>query len=296
MKMKVQQRQVSSCVDPKTKVRFDSFRSWFESQDQGKLLNGMAKRLNRRYPMEDFDHCLSMVGLCVAQWLNEGNLDERIKQHGDVNISLLLEWVRLRHLNEVYSRGKEPILRNEGARTNSERSSTWRDGNKHGMAEESLQSAGWEVAIADSDDDGFFEFEVVCRNANPEEATVYHREVVDVETAHRVIIESLYPGASSRYTSVLNILSKGGDRVTISESEKCSVVRAGHLACRVRGAIKRTIEASDRILGSIKEEPWSTCEDVAKELGMDRKDVEATIAYLTYKGELVSRNGGYKVV
>jgi len=293
--MKSKQHQVSSCVSPKTKARPDSFRSWYEAQDQNKLLNGMAKRLNRRYPMEDFDHCLSMVGMCIAQWLKEGNLDERVKQHGDVNISLLLEWIRLRHLNEVYSRGKEPVLRNGGARTNSERSSTWRDGNKYGMAEESIQSAGWEVAIADSDDDGSFDFEVICRKANPEEATVYHRETLDVEKAHRAIIESLYPGASTRYVSVLNILNKGGDRVTISESEKCSVVRAGHLACRVRGAIKRTVEISDMVLKSIKDEPWSTCEDVAEELGMDRKEVEATIAYLTNKGELVSRNGGYKV-
>jgi hypothetical protein len=274
----------------------ESFRDWYEAQDQNKLITDLAKALKRRYPVENYDECVSMVGICLARWLAEGTLDRKIAERGDMSISLLLEWIRLRHLNEVYSRGKEPILRNGGARTNSERSSTWRDGNKHGMAEESTQSAGWEVAVASGDDEDSFEFEVICRNSDPEEATVYHRETLDVGKAHKAIIEALYPGASARYVSVLKILSEGGDRVTISESEKCSVVRAGHLACRVRGAIKRTVEISGKVRQFIKDEPWSTCKDIAEELGMDRKEVDATVAYLTHKGELVSRNGGYKVV
>jgi hypothetical protein len=275
------------------KVR--SFRDWFESQNQHKLLTGMAKSLQRRYPMEEFDECLSMVGMCVAYWLNEGNLDAKIEEKGDMSVTLLNGWIRRRHLNEIHSRGTEPLFRMRGARTNTEKTSIWRDGNKTGMAEEAVQSGGWATAIAENDSEDEFEFEVICQNKTPEESIIDANSLQVLKGVNTSVVEACYPGAADRYVSVLRILEEGGDRVTIAEEHGISVARGGHLACRIRNAIKCSIDNAPKVLEAIQNEPWITREELMGELGMKKKDLNVTLAYLLKNGGIKEINGSLRV-
>ena len=276
-----------------TKVK--SFRDWFNSQNQEKLLKKMANALQRRYPMEEYDDCLSMVGLCVSRWLKEGNLDEKIEERGDMSVTLLNNWVRRRHLNTVNGRGKEPLFRMRGARTKEEKTSIWRDGNKSGMHSDSVHSSGWETAISGCEDDDFFEFEVVSNNDSPEQEVSFTTELHIIKNANAAAVKAAWPGASDRYLSVLNTLEEGGDRVDISHSESCSVARAGHLACRVRGVIRKTAELSPSVIESIRQEPWITTGELADELGLPKKQVNHTVAYLSKLGKIVSRGDSHRV-
>lgn len=277
-------------------TRIRTFRDWFESQNQSKLLNSMAKNLQRKYPMEEFEECLSMVGMCVAHWLNEGNLDAKIEERGDMSVTLLNNWIRRRHLNEVHSRGTEPLFRMKGARTNAEKTSVWRNGNKTGMAEEAVQSGGWSVAVSESNNEDEFEFEVVCQGKTPEQAVLDSRAASHLMDTHTSVVEACYPGASDRYVSVLRILEEGGDRVTIAEEHGISVARGGHLACRVRNAIKSSIANAPKVLQAIAEEPWSTRDELMEELQMEKKEFNTTVAYLLSKGGIKEKDGSFCAV
>lgn len=278
------------------KAQVLTFKDWFESQNPERLINKMARRLHKRYPMEDFDECLSMVGLCVAQWLSEGNLDAKIAEKGDMSVTLLNTWIRRRHLNEVNSRGKEPLFRMKGARTNSEKTSIWRDGNTSGIAEEAVKSGDWAVALSDCEDEDQFEFEVVSPSMSPEEILLDSTESKSLDMANQKIIEAMYPGAKERYTSVLKVLSEGGDRVSIARVEKCSVARAGHLACRVRGALRKAESNAQKIIQLMGSESWQTAASVATKLGIGEKEAEAGIAYLLHRGVIARSGHGFVVV
>lgn len=285
--------QLRSKMRKNTKVR--SFRDWFNSQNQTKLLNSMASALQRRYPMEEFDDCLSMVGLCVSRWLEEGNLDEKIEERGDMSVTLLNSWVRRRHLNTVNGRGKEPLFRMRGARTKEEKTSIWRDGNESGMHPDSVQASEWETAIAGCEDDDLFEFEVVSNNDSPEQEVSFTSELRILKNANAAAVEAAWPGASDRYLSVLNTLEDGGDRVDIASSESCSVARAGHLACRVRGVLRKTSELAPTIIEAIRQEPWITTEELAEDLELEEKQVRHTVAYLRSLKQVVSQGDSHRV-
>jgi len=277
----------------KPKVR--SFRDWFNSQNQTKLLNNMASALQRRYPMEEFDDCLSMVGMCVSRWLEEGNLDEKIEERGDMSVTLLNSWVRRRHLNTVNGRGKEPLFRMRGARTKEEKTSIWRDGNESGMHPDSVQASEWETAIAGCEDDAIFEFEVVSNNDSPEQEVSFTSELRILKNANAEAVEAAWPDASDRYLSVLNTLEDGGDRVDIASSERCSVARAGHLACRVRGVLRKTSELAPSVIEAIRQEPWITTEELAEDLELEEKQVRHTVAYLRSLKQVVSQGDSHRV-
>ena len=272
-----------------------SFRDWFNSQNQTKLLNSMASALNRRYPMEEFDDCLSMVGLCVSRWLEEGNLDEKIEERGDMSVTLLNNWVRRRHLNTVNARGREPLFRIRGARTKEEKTSIWRDGNESGMHKDSVHSSGWETAISGCEDDDSFEFEVVSREESPEQEVSFTSELRILKNANAAAVKAAWPGASDRYLSVLNTLEEGGDRVDIAHSESCSVARAGHLACRVRGVIRKTTELAPAVIEAIRQEPWITTEELAEDLGMKEKQIRHTVAYLGKMNKIISQGDSHRI-
>lgn len=276
-----------------TKVR--SFRDWFNSQNQKKLLNNMASALHRRYPMEEFDDCLSMVGLCVSRWLEEGNLDKKIEERGDMSVTLLNGWVRRRHLNSVNGKGKEPLFRMRGARTKEEKTSIWRDGNESGMHSDAIQASEWETAIAGCEDDDLFEFEVVSNSKSPEQEVSFATELRILKNANAAAVEASWPGASDRYLSVLNTLEEGGDRVDIASSESCSVARAGHLACRVRGVLRKTTELTPSIMEAIRQEPWITTSELAEDLGVGEKQVNHTVAYLRSLSQVMSQGDSHRV-
>ncbi len=272
-----------------------SLREWFEGQNKSKVLSTLAQQIKRRYPMEDLDECLSLVGLCLSYWIESGKLDRGIEEKGGMSISLLGEFIRRRHLNEVNKRGQEPLHRMNGARTNAEKTSTWRDGNKTAMFEDATQcSTDWEVVMQSLGEDEEFVLEVVSPGTSPEQWVIENEENEKIEAQMRAVVKSRFAGNADRYERVFDSLKEGADRTVIAADHGCSVTRAGHLAHRVRTAIKdreEDVAKATSVLRLIKSEPFSTREEIQAELKMDFHTTTRAIRYLQ-EMNLISEKAG----
>jgi hypothetical protein len=275
-----------------------SLREWFENQNKARVLATHAQQIKRRYPMEDIDECKSLVGLCLSYWFDSGKLDKGIEEKGGMSVSLLGEFIRRRHLNEVNKRGQEPLHRMNGARTNAEKTSIWRDGNKTAMFADAAHASEWEVVSQSLSDSDEFVLEVISPNVSPEQWLVESDESEKIEAQMRAVVRSRFAGNSERYERVFDSLKEGADRTVIAAEHGCSVTRAGHLAHRVRTAIdnrEEDIEKATHVLRIIKAEPFSTREELQTELKVDFHTITRALRYLQ-EMDLISEKGNESYV
>ena len=141
---------------------------------------------------------------------------------------------------------------------------------------------------------------IISPTPNPEEVLLMSDEETTEINGGRALIRAGHRGAADRYQRVFDALIGGATRDEIALKEGVSVLRASHLAGRVRKTLREgpvTVGNAQRILRLVAEEPWSTRDEIQADLRLDAVETRRALAYLCEQGILDEATGeSYAVV
>ena len=272
---------------------------WLEKQVRDRALDRrLAALLKRDYPSEDYAECLSLAGLWIAKWAVSGAFDKALSERGTVSVGTLYKFLKRKHFSSVFVRGAEPLARMRGARTQHEIRVRVETGASEYVCQRANQATDWEVAYEGSDED--LQEIIISPTPNPEEVLLMSDEETTEINGGRALIRAGHRGAADRYQRVFDALIGGATRDEIALKEGVSVLRASHLAGRVRKTLREgpvTVGNAQRILRLVAEEPWSTRDEIQADLRLDAVETRRALAYLCEQGILDEATGeSYAVV
>jgi len=258
------------------------------------LQRRIAYSVKKKWVREDIDEINSWAGLVLAHWRDSDALACYVRA-GTLTVNRMKRWCKLRYQNVLFSRGCEPVHRNEGYRSEVEYLAS-RDAGlcPSTMSETALQSSGddWQEVVFFEDDAGRSPLgsEIVDLDPTPEDRVEFAHDAEAALVEGRRLIVATFRDATPRYLRVFDYLYVDGlDRAEIAEKEGCTTQRVSQLSTRVRNALRdgRVIrDDAKRILSYLSGQQnqsadWSS---IKEDLRIDKPRLNRAVAYLRQTG------------
>ena len=259
---------------------------WIEQQVREHNLDGRLSSILKKKSRDDYAEVRSFVGLWLATWGHEGTFDEVLAQEGTVRIGVLVRFLQGKLRNEYYQRGREPLCRMFGARTEHEvRVRRETDDNDYiSKGAEKISGSAPEVSYT-YDDDEVTGFEVVTPERDIETDLIQRDEAKRKTTTFRAKLRKNHPKAHERYLRIFDRMVEGQRRDDIAAAEGISTKRAGTLTCEIRAELRQGLsrEHAAEILSVIERTPHSTREDIEKTMTLNTRAITQCLRYLLDK-------------
>jgi hypothetical protein len=254
---------------------------WFEVQIRDKRLDHRcAALMKRNHKMEGIENLLSHVHLWFSIWSTQGYCDDKIAEGKPPTMSTLVKWLEHKWAHAEYRRAKDALNRETGKRTQTELRRRYEEGLDDFTAPESheVDPSARKVAWTINDDDGDgknWSHEVVDHEVDPIELLLHE----DQKGLARDVISILRSKNPERYVRMFDHWIEGRSKEETAEIEGCSELRVSHLFQRVRDDLRKApvmVEVALKVLALVGDEPWSTKDEINKEIRDAQAEVEET--------------------
>lgn len=253
----------------------------------------LTATLLRKSRME-YSELRSLVGLWLARWGADGTFDDVLAKEGNVKIGVLVRFMQGKIRNHHFRRGGEPLERMRGARTEHEVKMTREKG-------VSFRSRGSDEIDADApdavmvyDEENPIGFDFVDLESSVEDRMIRVTETEADMAFCREQVPRNHGAAAERFSRIFERLAVGQSVDEIANEEGVSVGRAAKLAYEVRAGLRASMiarETAQKILQMIKDEPFSTRQEIEEDLAIEAALVEDCLDLLLHRGTISEANG-----
>ena len=254
----------------------------------------LTTTLLRKSRME-YSELRSLVGLWLAHWGAEGTFDDVLAEEGDVKIGVLVRFMQGKIRNHHFRRGGEPLERMRGARTEHEVKMTRQTGvafRSRGSYEIDADAPGAVVVYDDKENSIGFDF--VDQESSVEDRMIQVTEAEADMAFCREQVPRNHGAAADRFSRIFERLAAGQSVDEIANEEGVSVGRAAKLTCEVRAGLRASMiarETAQKILQMIKDEPFSTRQEIEEDLAIEAALVEDCLDLLLHRGTISEADG-----
>lgn len=252
-------------------------RSWIDAALSKGLHTRIVNLLSRCFPNEDPSELASMTNKCIAAWADGDGLKNVLAKHGDIPDNVILGFIKKRMANEFRKRGVDAHTRTtHHARTETERRKNCLLG--VAVAENTAK------IIHKTDDD---EQEIVDQSASAEEILC----AVDLAESGSIILEALSPNGGVRRSQILRSVLNGASRQDLMRDFGLAENRVNHLTTEIKSFLRESnvlFHNALKVVTALKDEPWSSTDEISDDVGLSKKDVRAALHYMVRKRLVVA--------
>jgi len=256
----------------------ETTRAWINKALSKGLHQRLCDMLARCFPNEDRSELASMTNACIAAWCKKDSLKSLLDKHGDIPDNVLLGFIKKRMANEFRKRGVDAHTRTtHHARTETER----RKNDLLGVA--SAENTAKVVYKTETDKDN----DIVDQSAGAEELLC----TVDLAESGSIILEALSPNGGIRRSQILRSVLNGASRQDLMREFGLAENRVNHLTTEIKSFLRESdvlIDHALKIVSALKDEPWSSTDEISDDVGLTKKQVRAALHYMVRKRLVVA--------
>jgi len=258
----------------------ETTRTWLNAALSKGLHQRIVDMLARCFPNEDRSELASMTNACIAAWCKKDSLKGLLAKHGDIPDNVLLGFIKRRMTNEFRRRGVDAHTRTvHNARTETER-------RKNSLLGTASAENTAKIAFKNTDTDAD-EKEIVDQSASAEETLC----TVDLAESGSIILEALSPNGGVRRSQILRSVLNGASRQDLMRDFGLAENRVNHLTSEIKTFLRESdvlIDNAIKIATALKDEPWSSTDEISNDVGLSKKDVRAALHYMARKRLVVA--------
>lgn len=259
----------------------ETTRTWLNAALSKGLHQRIVNLLIRSFPNEDRSELASMTNNRIATWADNDSLGSLLKKYGDIPDNVILGFIKKRMGNEFRKRGVDAHTRTvHNARTETERRKNCLLG--VASAENTAKTVFKNAVDEDADDK-----EIVDQSASAEEILC----TVDLAESGSIILEALSPNGGVRRSQILRSVLNGASRQDLMRDFGLAENRVNHLTSEIKTFLRESnvlLNNAIKIATALKDEPWSSTDEISNDVGLSKKDVRAALHYMARKRLVVA--------
>jgi hypothetical protein len=257
--------------EPKVKTS----REWLNAALGKGLHSRLVDMLARSFPAEDRNELSSMTNSCIASWCDKDGLKNVLRKFEHIPDNVLLGFVKKRMGNEFRKRGVDAHTRTvHNARTETER----RKNCLLGVA----KAENTAKTVFKNGDETDKEIEIVDQTENAEDLLCE----IDLAETGSIILEALSPNGGIRRSQILRSVLNGASRQDLMREFDLAENRVNHLTSEIKSFLRDSetlLNNALKVATALKEEPWSSTDEISKDVGLSKKEVRAALHYMARK-------------